>query len=286
MKKIIVLTDFSKSARNAADAALEIASMSSCNILLVNSFFLPFVIFSAEAEGRSLVDSVLIASASESNLKKEARRLRRGIVAKSELPFKPTVEYLATIESINQTIKDLNESTQTSMILMGVHRSSLPIIFSAIDLEPLLNEISCPLLIIPKNHKSTPIHDLVFAVDLKDDNLAVLKQILNFAKTFNFKTHVCHVSKPVFTPDFIAEDQLAKFKRRVSLVGQHSVTFTNLKAKNVANALNEFNQTIGADMLGIVYNPHSFTYKLFNGTHTSQLIKSQKLPLLIFPSHL
>lgn len=73
MKKIIVLTDFSATARNAANTALNIAILLNCDVLLINSFFLPFAIFTAEAEGRSMVDTALIASASQDSLKKSQK---------------------------------------------------------------------------------------------------------------------------------------------------------------------------------------------------------------------
>lgn len=284
MKTIIVLTDFSKTARNAANAAIDIAIQIHSNILLVNSYLLPFAIFAIEAEGRSLVDSALIASVSEAGLKKEARRLRRLIDTKTTT--KPQVDVLSSIESVNQTIKNLDESKQISMMIMGIHHTSLPIIFSAIDLEPLLKLLKYPLLIVPKKHCDFPITNFVFATDLDHDDLSILRLIHHYAKLFKFNIHVCHVSRPVFVPDFIEEDQVRKFEHRVAMLGQGHITFTNLKGKNIAKVLNEFNRAIGADILGIIYNPHSLTYKLLNGSHTSQLAKNQKLPLFIFPSNL
>jgi len=285
MKKIIVLTDFSSTARNAANAALNIATLLNCDLLLINSFFLPFAIFTAEAEGRSMVDTALIASASEDSLKKEARRLRRMINSKTELTQKPIINYLSTIESINQTIKELNETLQVSMLVMGVHRTSLPIIFSAIDIEPLLKQLKYPLLIIPKSYRNSPIKNFVFATDLGNDDIPVLRQIQEYSKKLKFDIHVCHVTKPVFIPDFIEEDKQAKFINRLAFLGHNNITFTDLKGKNVAKTLNEFNRTIGADTLGIIYNPHSFAYKLLIGSHTSQLVKHQRLPLIIFPAN-
>ena len=283
MKKIIVLTDFSKTARNAANSAIEIAMQFPSDILLVHSYLLPFAIFASEAEGRSLVDSALIASSSEIGLKKEARRLKRLVDTRTWASPKPQVDTYSSMESVSAMVKTLSKSVQVSMLIMGKHHSSLPMIFSAVDLDPLLKQIKYPLLIIPTNHRAFPISNFVFATDLGRDDLAVLRVIQDYAKAFKFSIHVCHVSKPVFIPDFIEEDSVAKLTNRVALMGQGNITFTNLKGRSVARALNKFNQTIGTDMLGIIYNPHSLAYKLLNGSHTSKLVKSQQLPLIIFP---
>lgn len=286
MKTIIVLTDFSKIARDAANSAIEIACQLDLSILLINSYQLSFAIFAAEAEGRSIVDSALIASVSESGLKKEARRLRRLIDKKTAVTSKPKVTTFASSESIAQTIKNLNHSYEISIMIVGMHHSSLPAIFSAVDFEPLLKQLNYPLLVIPRNYRGSPIANFVFATNLGHEDLSFLRLIQPYAKKFKFSIHVCHIAKPVFVPDFIEEDRLMKFERNLAMLGNGKITFTVLKGTNTAKLLQQFNSSIGADILAIIYNPHSLIYKLFNGTHTSKLAKNQKLPLLIYPSSL
>lgn len=286
MKTIIVLTDFSKTARNASNAAVEIACQLDLAILLVNSYLLPFAIFSAEAEGRLMIDPALMASISESELKKEARRLRRLIDKKTAIASKPKVTTFASIEPIAQIIKNLNHLYDISMMIVGGHHSALPAIFSAIDFESLLKQSNYPLLVIPRNYRGSPIANFVFATNLGHEDLSFLRLIQPYANKFKFDIHVCHITKPVFIPDFIQEDRLMKFERNVAMLGNGKITFTVLKGTNTAKVLHQFNSSIGADILAIMYNPHSMIYKLFNGTHTSKLAKNQKLPLLIYPSGL
>lgn len=285
MKTLIVLTDFSKTARNAANASLEIAMRLNADILLVNSYLMPFALFSVEGEGRSLIDLSIIASVSEAGLKKEARRLKSLLKSKTQVVKKPQINLLSSIESITETIKNINKTTQISMMIMGVHQTSLPEIFSAIDMNSLLNELSYPLLIIPKNNPGFPISNFVFATDFNKEDLPVLRRLTQLAKIFGFQTHVCHVTSPVFIPDFLAEEKALRFERHMAILSQGAIQFTELKGKNVAKELNRFNSTIGADMLGIIHHPHSLGYKLFHNGHTAKLIKHQKLPLLIFPGN-
>lgn len=286
MKTIIVLTDFSKTARDAANSAIEIACQLDLAILLINSYQLPFAKFSAEAEGRSIVDSALIASVSESGLKKEARRLRSIINKKTAAASKPKITTFASSESIAQTIKNLNHSLEISMMIVGMHHSSLPAIFSAVDFEPLLKQLNYPLLIIPKNYRGSPIANFVFATNLGHEDLSFLRLIQPYAKKFKFSIHVCHVDKPVFVPDFIKEDKLMKFERHVAMLENGKITFTLLKGTNIVKVLDQFNSSIGADILAIIYNPHSLFYNLLNSNHTAKLTKNQKLPILIYPSSL
>lgn len=286
MKKIIVLTDFSKTARNAANAAVEIACQLNANILLVNSYLLPFTVFAMEGEGRTLIDSSLISSVSETGLKNETRRLRRIIDAKIGLSKKILVESLSSIESIHQTMIELNRSAQVAMVVMGVHQSSFPVMCSAIDLESLLSLMDCPILILPNKHQGFPIKNFVFATNLADGDIAVLARMLSLAKSFDFHIHVCHVSKSGFVPDFNEEDKVQKFMHDTIKFNDRRISFTILKSLHIVKTLNEFSKSINADMIGIIYNPHSLGWKLFHQSHTSKIIKHQYLPLLIFPQHL
>lgn len=284
MKTLIILTDFSKTARNAATTALEIAIQLHSNVLLVNSYLLPLAIFSAEAEGRALMDSALIAAVSETGLKKEARRLKRLLNAKSDLIQKPEINILSAIDSVNQTVQTLSKSMQISMMVVGAHHTWLPFIFSAIDLKQLLAQLNYPLLIIPKNHSGITIKNFVFAADFGTDNHPLLHHLLDYAKLFNFQIHLCHVSPSVFIPDFIEEDKVANFERYIAILGQGKISFTVVKSNHVAKAINACCVAIGADLLGIIYHPHGMGWKMLHENHSAKLIRNQKLPLIIFPT--
>ncbi|RYG54179.1 MAG: hypothetical protein EOO01_02285 [Chitinophagaceae bacterium] len=286
MKKLIILTDFSKTARNAANIAVEMAIELQLDILVVNSYLAPFAIFAAEGEGRSLLDSRLIATSSEEGLKKEARRLRRIANSQSRSGAKISIDTISTLETLNQAIKTLMKTIEVQLVVIGVHETALPVFFSGMDIDQLLRQLICPVLIVPRKFKALKVDDFVFASNLGAEDLSLLREGISYAKTFGFNIHVCHVSKPVFVPDFIEEDNVRRFEHRVALLGEGNITFTNLKGKNLTKTLNEFNKSISADMLGIIYNPHSIAWKLLHGNHSPKLIRNQQLPLMIFPSHL
>jgi len=283
MKTLIILTDFSKNARNAANAALEIAVKLNSKLLLVNSYLMPVAVVSAESEGRGMIDTSLITSASTSGLKKEARRLKALLNKMTVTIRKPEVGYLATMDSIHDVVKILSEKLQISMMVIGAHETSLPRLFSEINLQALLGQLSYPLVIIPKNHRDFAIKNVVFATDLDEEDLSMLRKIDNCGRTFGFHLHVCHVSSTPFVPDFNEEDKVAWFQHHVALLGQGNITFTNLKGRSLAKAMNNFNASIGADLLAIIYHPHSLAWKLLHENHSAKLIRNQKLPLLIFP---
>lgn len=285
IRKIIVLTDFSKTARNAANIALEMAIKLQLDILVVNSYLAPFAIFAAEGEGRSLLDSGLIDTSSEEGLKKEARRLRRFVNSRPQSGAKISIDTISTLETVNQTIKTLMKTIEVQLVVIGVHETALPIFFSGIDIDQLLGQVICPVLIVPRKFKALKVDDFVFASNLDVEDLSILRELTTYAKTFSFNIHVCHVSKPVFVPDFIEEDNVRRFDHRVALLGQGNITFTDLKGKNLTKTLNEFNKSIAADMLGISHKPHSFVWKLLYGSHTPKLIRTQQLPMMIFPSN-
>lgn len=89
-KTILVLTDFTNSALNAADYALFLASQLKTNILLYHSYYIP----ATESECLQITNYKLLAETSKSNLEKEMNRLNISLKA-SGSNFKPQIDYLS-----------------------------------------------------------------------------------------------------------------------------------------------------------------------------------------------
>lgn len=286
MKKLIILTDFSKTASNAANIAFEIAIKLHLDVLLVNSYLTPVAIFAAEGEGRAPFDMSIIAHASENGLKKEAKRLCRVIDSKPAGGRKTVVETISTLESVHEVITRLTKSKEVKLVVAGVHESRFPFIFSGMDVHQLLQELNCPLLIVPKTFRHLTVNNLMFASNIGRGDLEIINKLYSCSRSHNFHLHVCHVSKPVFVADFNEEDKVLQFGHNLSKIGGGGICLNELEGANLVKSLNRFIAATGIDMIAIIYHPHSLGWKFFHENHTSKLIKNQRLPMLIFPANL
>ncbi|MBO9672563.1 MAG: universal stress protein [Sphingobacteriaceae bacterium] len=285
MKKLIVLTDFSKTARNAANIALEIAINVHLDVQLVNSYLTPFAIFAAEGEGRTPFDVSLIAVASENGLKKEVKRLCKIMDSKPRGAQKTVVETISTLEPLPDIIGRLTKSNEVKLVVAGVHESTLPFIFSGMDAHQLLKGLNCPLLIVPKTFRHLVVNNLMFASNAGRSDLEIIDKLYSCSRNHNVHFCVCHVSKPVFVADFNEEDRILKFGHELSKIGRGGICLNELQGANLVKSLNRFVAARDIDMIAIAYYSHSFGWELFHENHVSKLIKNQRLPMLIFPAN-
>lgn len=286
MKTIIVLTNLSSSAKNAANVALTMAVKTNANLLLLSSYLAPFAILSSEAEGRAMENYDLIEQVNERALIRETKRLQKRLTLLNNLSFQPSINFVNTTNSLTNAIKPILHTHQVSLILMGARNTALATLFSAIDLNGLLNTIHCPLLLIPNKYNGNSLKNLVYATDLEANDHKYIQQIAQITEQYHFHVYVCHVSAPAFVPDFKEEDEVTSFMSAIQRQELGHLSFEHLQGKNVAQTLHRLCQKVNADALCIAHRKHSFSWQLFHDSTSSKLIKNQKLPLVILPAKL
>jgi len=286
MKTILVLTNLSKSAKNAANVALTIAAKTNANVLLLNSYLAPFAILSSEAEGRTMENYELIEKISEKELIKETKRLRKRLASMANLSHQPTINFVNSTDSLTHAIKHILHSYQVSLIVMGARSTALASLFSAVDLNGLLHNIHCPLLLVPSKYQAATVKNLVYATDLAAVDKTYIQQIANYAEMYQFHVHVCHVSAPAFIPDFKEEDEVTSFLSAIQRQEFGHLSFAHVQGKDVAKTLDQLCKKVGADALCVTYRPHGFSWQLLHQSTANKLTKNQQLPLVIMPAKL
>lgn len=146
-KTILVLTDFTNSALNAADYALFLAVQLKTNILLFHSYYIP----ATESEYLQITDYASLAETSQSNLKKEMDRLNSAI--KTDIgSFKPEIDCLSEGGGIAENvIIIINERKNILMLVMGGFkaRNNDDILFGT-EIISVVSKARCPAVIVPE----------------------------------------------------------------------------------------------------------------------------------------
>lgn len=146
-KTILVLTDFTNSALNAADYALFLACQLKANILLYHSYYIP----ATESECLQITDYASLAETSQSNLKKEMNRLENSI--KTEIGnFKPEIDCLSEGGGIAENVSNIiNERKNILMVVMSGFkaRNNDDILFGT-EITSVVSKARCPTVIVPE----------------------------------------------------------------------------------------------------------------------------------------
>lgn len=144
-KTIIVLTDFTKSALNAADYALFLAVQLKTNILLFHSYYISV----SEFESLQINDYQSLAQTSKSNLEKEMNRLNNSI--KTSTNFKPEIDYLSEGGGIAENVCSIiDEKKNIFMLVMSGFKKSNDDFLFGTEIKAVVKKARCPVVIVPE----------------------------------------------------------------------------------------------------------------------------------------
>jgi len=147
-KSILVLTDFSRSAKNAADYAALLAKQLHADILLFNSFLIPDPGF----DSWTSADHALLSQQSKMNLDKEVARLD-DVIKHYGKEFRPKVNCLSNEGTIAENVCEIiTEKKNILMVVMGGCKANGndDVLFGA-EITEVLNKVKCPTMIVPES---------------------------------------------------------------------------------------------------------------------------------------
>lgn len=271
MKTILIPTDFSKNARNAAKFAFDMyADSEDCRFILLNSFEMPY---STSEVMVSVTD--IIEKDSKEGLEKELNQLRQ------LLP--DADDRLEGISIHGETVSEIDSAAKkqsADLIVMGTKGATgLMETFIGSVTANVLKNVSTPVLAIPEGVTFTPPKNIVFAADygsLKDVNeLQALKTI---ALKFNSTITILNVLKEGEFTD--AQEALEGLKINAYFQGVR-LEFDFIESNDIEAGIADFVERNNVDMMAMIERKVSFFERIFHKSITKQVANHVKLPLLV-----
>lgn len=286
MKTILVLTDFSKNSRNAAETALQLADKVRADILLFNVYsrfpFLP----SAEFVAWPPEYYSIFKEESTFRIKKEINRLKKLLPTDRPDAGKITIHYLTAEGTIAECLPALLKKRAVTMLLMGGRERVAGNFLFGNTINDVLKKAICPVLIVSSKKAKFDITNIVFATDLDVNDIKAVKYLIELSKSLHFHLHVCHVSQPpVFVPDFNEEERITTFIHEMSKMNFDNLSYQNLEGDSIVKELDNFCRKTHADIFALVNKDHSIFWKILHKSPSKALIRHQKNPLLILPEN-
>jgi nucleotide-binding universal stress UspA family protein len=275
MKNILVATDFSHTAQNAANFAVKFAHALHANLLLIHVYMppvppgdfqyaaIPAYDIDMQAENKKMLDEEAKRLASiKANIKIE-KLLQSGIPSNE-------IAAVAKAQNCDFVIAGTNGETNTIDKLIGSTASAIA------------RTSEKPVLIIPQHCDYQQIKKIVFAADYSAHNNASSLQIIkNLTADLSAELMVLHILKPGYE---LNVEEVAGKKKVEDAFSFLPNSFKTVIHDNVEEGIHEFLKNNTAHLLVMVAHKHSFFERLFNATHTKQILYKTNLPLLILHS--
>ncbi|MES2590687.1 MAG: universal stress protein [Bacteroidota bacterium] len=266
MKTIIVPTDFSETAENALDYAIEMAKLMDSTILLLH------VCQHTNASGN-------LSKLDLEKKKQKALRLLEQHIQKSE--SKITFELCLEPQNVVGKITELAKEWNAELIIFGVSNGLYEESVVGKNTSNAISNLATPVLMIPSKLKFRTPTKVVFAADyleLKNDR--PLTALLNFILFFNSKLFIVNVKG---ADEKTSSKSIAVFLNVRKLIRNVNHSIHHAINESVVDGINEFVKERDAEIVAMIPHKHNLLYRLFSiGTVKKMAFKSTA-PLLAIP---
>lgn len=273
MKTIIVPTDFSAAAYNAARYALGLASqMGACRVVLYHAYELVVPVPDMPS-AIPMVDPEDLKAASEEGLEKMQRELA------TEIPANVILDLRAENHLLAANINGFCIDQQADLIIMGTEGGSqFEEILIGSNSVDVARHTACPVIIVPADAVYRPIKKIVFACDFKhigeNTPIGTLKSLLTI---FNAELHVLNIDH---SGKGLAGETPMESLLLDTLLEGHNPIYHFVDNENVVNGIMDFSEKEGADLIFIIPRKHGLFEGMFRRSRTTQLAFHSHIPLL------
>jgi nucleotide-binding universal stress UspA family protein len=287
MKTILVPTDFSAPANNAARYALHLAKSMKTGIRLCSAISVPAEAPMAPQVAWPLEDYTSIKNFTTAQLELSVEKLEQKLEEQAEgLPpgYQPAIGYSSEVGSVTEVIRNVMGEQKMSLVVMGMSGAGgLSRLFLGSNSRELIEKANFPIILIPADFIYKPIKKIAFATDLSKGDIEVIHSLAGMARYFNAEILVSHVTDEKYeSPE--EKQAIDNFLSEVSdKVNYPKIYYRHVRSIDVDQGLNWLYEHSQIDMLAMVHRPHHFLSKLIRGSYTQRLAKHITIPLLVFP---
>jgi len=270
MNTIILATDFSAAASNAANYAADMAVAINADILLLNIAPLPVMY--------SDVPPITAPQQMEESAEDALSAIKKQIVRKygNRLHVGTRVEmglFATTLESVCNEVGPF-------LVVMGTQGTSDSerIVFGSHTMFAL-KHLMWPILAIPKTAVFSEIKKIAFACDFdKLVDKKAIDDIAQLVKVFNARLHVINTGPAsVHNADTVFQAGALQIRLQSLRPEYHFID-----NRDIDEGIMEFCEKNDIDLLTVLHKRHGLIHQLVKRSHTKNLILHSHVPVMAF----
>lgn len=274
MKTILVPTDFSENAGNAARYAMKLApDLNASNIVFYNAYQAPPVLTETTVPAMPLIDMETFRGISENSMVEFQKKMQLECPVGIELEHK--TEFSVLTSDINEICKSIN----ADLIVMGITGTSkIEEVLIGSTAINVMKETKVPVIIVPSEAKYNSLKNVVIACNFKDvlktTPVQLIKSILD---TTGASLHIVNV---IENNKELTEDKSQQKDVLQSLLQEYNPQIHLENNDDFIEGINHFVDENSIDLVITIPRKHKIFEGLFKERHTKQLAFHSHVPLM------
>lgn len=274
MKIMLVPTDYSETATNATQYALELANhLGFSRVILYNAYQQPNVADPISG-AVTFFDLDTYRKISEDGMEQFSAKFS------SYNTDKLRIETMSEFNDLSNGIDELCERTGTTLIVMGITGGGKvdEVLIGSNTISVARNTVT-PVVIVPAECKFNPIKEVVLACDFKKivetTPVAPIKQLLDTTKAKLFVLNVDHNNKQ-FTADTPFQSLMLD-----TLLQGYNPEYHFIDSPDYTEAINHFAEEKEVDLIITIPKKQGWFDGLFRRSRTNMLAFHTHVPLMV-----
>jgi len=278
MKKILVPTDFSKTASIALDVAADIAKKAGSELILLHVV--------EEAAGNSFNAE---GQVSDGNMMDRLFTLK--LIEKAKKQLEKTVQdpRYATIEVNGELrvgnafhgMRTIIAEHKVDLVVMGTStHTKLEEMLIGTNTEKVVRSTRCPVLTVNKKPTSTNFKNIVYATALAKDEEVFSRIVKRSQQLYNSTIHLVRINTPGdFQRDSVAKDAMDRFAKKLGLKNYTINVYNDL---NVEEGIIRYADSVDADMIAMATHGRTGFAHVIAGSVAEDVVSHARRPVLTF----
>ncbi len=267
--QILVPTDFSLEAKQAADYAASLADTFDSEVILYH-------VYQFLQSGTSVMINIddLILETAQKGIKTELQRIKknhpririRGIYEEGFLP-----------DGIKKTIQDEN----VDLLVMGTKGAQgFTRKFLGSNTSHILSQISIPLLVVPKNCTPELPKNIVLATDLlHSSKRSTYEPLRVFSDRSNTHLNIIHIIEN--EAPLNEQKSLPLLPELENLISHNKTNITQVRSNNIEEGIFDYLASHPVDLLTVVRREMGVLQRLLHKSISAAIVKNASTPVLV-----
>lgn len=272
-KRILVPTDFSEEANSALESARTLAEDTESELLLLHVIEDPHVqTFQAMGdEAYDPMENIYVMKIIE------VTKSKLESIVNEERFANVKIDYKLDIGNAYKSISEQIVQHGCSLVIMGTKGAGgLQEMLIGSNADKVVRYSNCPVITVKESRDLRHVNNIVFATDLRDDQLSIIEELSFMQNYYNATLHLIKVYDSTWVKEEEVKERMQKF---AEIAGLKNYTLHPTHGSDEAYAIMDFAREIDADLIAMgAHDRHGLLYMLA-GHVSKDVVNHAKIPI-------